>query len=80
VLEFRGTAGTFRRGLASNLNRLGVDDSVIQHILGCNTVPITQNHYIKTAPPDAVAAMRLFSSAFSSCVPLVLQNAEKAAN
>ncbi len=66
----------FRRGLASNLNRLGVDDSVIQRILRHSTVQVTQNHYIKTASPDAVAAMRLFSTAFSNCAPLVLQNVE----
>jgi integrase len=66
----------FRRGLASNLNRLGVDDSVIQRILRHSTVQVTQNHYIKTASPDAVAAMRLFSDAFSTCAPPVLQNVE----
>jgi hypothetical protein len=58
------------------LNRLGVDDSVIQRILRHSTVQVTQNHYIKTASPDAVAAMRLFSTAFSNCAPLVLQNVE----
>lgn len=68
----------FRRGLASNLNRLGVDDSVIQRILRHSTVQVTQNHYIKPASPDAVAAMRLFSNAFSNCAPLVLQNVENA--
>jgi integrase len=67
----------FRRGLASNLNRLGVDDSVIKRILRHSTVQVTQNHYIKTASPDAVAAMRLFSNALSNCAPLVLQNVEK---
>src|SRR5215467_7515760 len=46
----------FRRGLASNLNRLGEDDSVIQRILRHSTVSTTQNHYIKTASPDAIAA------------------------
>jgi integrase len=53
----------FRRGLASNLNRLGVDDSVIQRILRHSTVVNTQNHYIKTASPDAIAAMKQFSAA-----------------
>ena len=53
----------FRRGLASNLNRLGVDDSVIQRILRHSTVATTQNHYIKTAAPDAIAAMKQFSEA-----------------
>ena len=53
----------FRRGLASNLNRLGVDDSVIQRILRHSMVATTQNHYIKTASPDAIAAMKQFSEA-----------------
>jgi integrase len=38
----------FRRGLASYLNCLGVDDSVIQRILRHSTAATTQNHYIKT--------------------------------
>jgi integrase len=61
----------FRRGLASNLNRLGVDDPVIQRILRHSTVATTQNHYIKTASPDAIAAMRQFSEALlcSTCAP-----------
>ena len=53
----------FRRGLASNLNRIGVDDSVIQRILRHSNVATTQNHYIKTASPDAIATMRQFSEA-----------------
>jgi integrase len=62
----------FRRGLASNLNRLGVDDSVIQAILRHSTVAITQACYIKTARVDAVAAMRQLSAALksSNCSPL----------
>jgi hypothetical protein len=52
----------FRRGLASNLNRLGVDDSIIQSILRHSTVSVTQNHYIKTARPDAIAAIKVSSS------------------
>jgi len=56
--------------LASNLNRLGVDDSVIQRILRHSTVATTQNHYIKTASPDAIAAMEQFSTLLSStCAP-----------
>lgn len=62
----------FRRGFASNLNRLGVDDSVIQAILRHSTVAITQVCYIKTARIDAVAAMRQLSAALknSNCPPL----------
>jgi integrase len=51
----------FRRGLASNLNHLGVDDSVIQRILRHSTVATTQNHHIKPPSPDAIAAMKQFS-------------------
>jgi integrase len=47
----------FRRGLASNLNRLGVDDSVIQRILRHSNVTTTQTHYIRTVNADAVDAM-----------------------
>ena len=61
-LSWHGWHG-FRRGLASNLNRLGVDDSVIQRILRHSNVATTQNHYIKTASPDAIAAMKQFSEA-----------------
>jgi hypothetical protein len=61
----------FRRGLASNLNRLGVNDSVVQRILRHSTVATTQNHYIKSTSPDAIAAMRQFSEALlcSTCAP-----------
>ncbi len=61
----------FRRGLASNLNRIGVDDSIIQGILRHSTVSVTQNHYIKTARPDTIAAMRKLSDALlcSPCAP-----------
>jgi integrase len=55
----------FRRGLASNLNRLGVDDSVIQSILRHSDVALTQSCYIKTVRPDAVAAMRQLSARLS---------------
>lgn len=53
----------FRRGLASILNRLGIDDEVIQRILRHSKVETTQNHYIKTAAPDAIAAMQQFNDA-----------------
>jgi integrase len=36
----------FRRGLGSNLNRLGIDDSVIQAILRHSNVSVTQTYYI----------------------------------
>ena len=53
----------FRRGLATNLHRLGVSDETIQRILRHSTVAVTQNCYIKTADADAVAAMRSLENA-----------------
>ena len=50
----------FRRGLATNLHRLGVPDKIIQRILRHSNVAVTQNCYIKTADLDAAAAMRQF--------------------
>lgn len=54
----------FRRGLATNLNDLGVDDSVIQAILRHASVAVTQKHYIKTASPQAEAAMKKLGKVF----------------
>jgi hypothetical protein len=48
----------FRRSLASNLNRLGVDDEVIQRILRHSNVTTTQMHYIKTSGPEVLDAMQ----------------------
>jgi integrase len=61
-LEWHGWHGC-RRGLATNLNRLGVDDSVIQRILRHNNVAVTQACYIKTADAEAIAAMRALENA-----------------
>lgn len=48
----------FRRGLATNLHRLGVGDKTIQAILRHCNVAVTQNVYIKTVSADSVAAMQ----------------------
>jgi integrase len=61
-IQWHGWHG-FRRGLASNLNRLGVDDSVIQAILRHSHISVTQACYIKTIRPDVEAAMVRFSDA-----------------
>ena len=60
-IPWKGWHG-FRRGLASNLNRLGVDDSVIQAILRHSNVGVTQRCYIKTTSQDAVLAMQRLSN------------------
>ena len=48
----------FRRGLATNLYRLGVPDKTIQAILRHGNISTTMNIYVKSVPADAVAAMR----------------------
>ena len=62
-LLWRGWHG-FRRGLASNLYRLGVTDMVIQRILRHSNVATTQAHYVKTADSDSKAAMKKLERAF----------------
>jgi integrase len=52
-------------GLATNLNRVGVDDSVIQRILRHSNVAVTQACYIKTASEDAKAAMQKLETALN---------------
>jgi integrase len=49
----------YRRGLATNLHRLGVPDKTIQAILRHANVAVTQGCYIKTADIDVVQAMKL---------------------
>ncbi|HTK96245.1 MAG TPA: hypothetical protein VL382_11475, partial [Terriglobales bacterium] len=46
-----------RRGLGSNLYRLGVTDIVIQRILRHANVSTTATYYIKTAADDVRSAM-----------------------
>jgi integrase len=53
----------FRRGLATNLHRLGVPDKTIQAVLRHANVAVTQACYIKTVDADAAAAMRSLESA-----------------
>ena len=64
-LPWRGWHG-FRRGLASNLYRLGVPDMVIQRILRHANVATTQTHYVKTADADARKAMQKLEKVFRS--------------
>ena len=48
----------FRRGLGTNLYRLGVPDKDIQSILRHANVSTTLGFYIKPVPEDAHARMR----------------------
>jgi len=47
----------FRRGLATNLHDLGIDDKTIQAVLRHANVSMTQRCYIKTLPKQTVEAM-----------------------
>jgi len=55
----------FRRGLATNLNALGVSDLTIQRILRHGDVSTTRRAYIKTLPKQALDAMALFQATVS---------------
>ena len=59
----------FRRGLATNLHRLGVPDKTIQSILRHSDLLTTMNAYVKSVPPDAVAAMRALEAKCTSYAP-----------
>jgi integrase len=48
----------FRRGLATNLYRLGVPDKTIQAILRHANLSTTMNSYVKTVTADAADAMK----------------------
>jgi hypothetical protein len=49
--------GRFRRGLATNLRMLGVDDLTIMEILRHNEVEVTRRNYIKRVSAKSVEAM-----------------------
>ena len=51
-----------RRGLGTNLYRLGVHDKVIQAILRHSNVSVTLGYYIKTQSEDVIAAMGRFEA------------------
>jgi integrase len=48
----------FRRGLATNLHRLGADDRTIQTILRHSSINTTREIYIKGVDGDTIAAMK----------------------
>ena len=58
----------YRRGLASNLKELGVDDMVIQKILRHGDVGTTRDSYIKIRDSPVVAAMRTLDEACTAFV------------
>lgn len=62
----------FRRGLATNLHSLGVDDKTIQGILRHSSLSTTQAIYIKVLPSDAQAAMARLESMMPTTVAKLL--------
>jgi len=63
----------YRRGLATNLHALGVDDKTIQVILRHEDVSTTQRSYIKTPPRIVTDAMAKLEAEIGPCVTLVRQ-------
>jgi len=63
-IEWEGWHG-FRRGLATNLERIGVRESIAAMILRHTNDRVTRKHYIKPAPIEAIVAMRQLSDTFS---------------
>ena len=59
-----------RRGLGSNLYRLGVPDMVIQRILRHANVSTTATYYIKTAADDVRSAMTTLENNIPSAFPM----------
>jgi integrase len=66
-IEFHGWHA-FRRGLATNLHDLGIDDHTIKAILRHSSVTVTQRSYIKSLPKQSVAAMTAFDSSVAELV------------
>jgi integrase len=56
----------FRRGLATNLHRLGVDDKTIQVLLRHSSVQTTREIYIKSVAADTIAAMERLQDAIKN--------------
>ncbi|WP_035352134.1 tyrosine-type recombinase/integrase [Edaphobacter aggregans] len=70
-MEWKGWHA-YRRGLATNLKQLGVEDTTIQCILRHEDVSTTQRFYIKTAPQAAHEAMQKLAEKITG-TPLVHQ-------
>jgi integrase len=58
----------FRRGAATNLKAIGVDDLTISQILGHSDVSVTRRNYIKTVNENAVAAMQKLEEKLESAL------------
>jgi integrase len=63
----------YRRGLATNLHSLGVDDKTIQAILRHEDVATTQRSYIITPTSTTIDAMAKLEAKIGPCVAEVWQ-------
>jgi integrase len=64
----------FRRGLATNLYRLGVKDKVIQAILRHSNLSTTMNAYVKSVSLGATAAMRTLEAIYATSMQLAAES------
>jgi integrase len=71
ILQWHGWHA-FRRGLATNLHRLGVDDKTIQAILRHSNVSLTMNVYVKSVSESQVSAMDALSEKLETCNDLAI--------
>src|SRR5262249_13215998 len=60
----------FRRGLATNLYRLGISDKTVQAILRHANVSTTRDYYIKPVAEDSVRAMAALDAVLCSTCAL----------
>lgn len=61
TLQWHGWHG-FRRGLATNLHAIHVDDKTIQTILRHSNIGLTMNVYVKSVAASGVNAMDLLGA------------------
>ena len=60
----------FRRGLATNLRDLGVDDLTINEVLRHSDVAVTRKSYIKRVDQESVEAMHRFEKELGVDMPI----------
>jgi integrase len=80
-IEWEGWHG-FRRGLATNLERIGIRETMAAMVLRHTSDRVTRKHYIKPPSIDAIAAMRRLSETLltlegSKFSPTALQKLHK---
>jgi integrase len=79
-IEWEGWHG-FRRGLATDLDRIGVRESIAAMILRHSNDRVTRKHYIKPPTPEAIAAMKKLSETLSALEkPKLLPNCSPGAS